>query len=98
MLTGDGARTARALAAEAGIDDVSAEQLPDDKAAAVTELVRNNLVIALLPPAVIPDGDDLRTISVTSGPTRVEYLAWSGFNASPAAEAFLDGLAVTDRG
>ncbi|MDI3403617.1 LysR substrate-binding domain-containing protein [Streptomyces cavernicola] len=59
-------------------------------------LVKNNLVIALLSPAVIPDSDELRTIPVTSGPTRVEYLAWSGFNVSPVAQAFLEGLAATE--
>ncbi|MBM2619323.1 cation-translocating P-type ATPase [Actinoplanes sp. LDG1-06] len=35
MLTGDNTRTAQALARSAGIDDVRAEQLPQDKAAAV---------------------------------------------------------------
>jgi hypothetical protein len=39
---------------------------------------------------VIPDCEELRTIPVTAGPTRVEYLAWSSFNPSPAARAFLD--------
>nr|WP_156229294.1 cation-translocating P-type ATPase [Corynebacterium comes] len=38
MLTGDNARTARALAAAAGITDVRAELRPEDKARAVTEL------------------------------------------------------------
>ena len=56
-------------------------------------LVRQGLVIALLSPAVIPTGsDDLRTVPVTAGPTRVEYLAWSSFNPAPAAQAFLDSL------
>lgn len=55
-------------------------------------LVRRGLVVALLSPAVVPAGDGLRTIPVTGGPTRVEYLAWSGFNPSPAARAFLDGI------
>lgn len=56
-------------------------------------LVRQGLVIALLPPAVIPtDCDDLLTNPVTAGPTRVEYLAWSSFNPSPAARSFLDSL------
>lgn len=55
-------------------------------------LVRHNLVIALLSPAVVPTSDDLRTIPVSEGPKRVEYLAWSGFNPSPAAQAFLDSL------
>ena len=38
MLTGDNARTARALAAQAGIEDVRAELRPEDKAAAIAEL------------------------------------------------------------
>lgn len=50
MLTGDNHRTARALADEAGIDDVRAEQLPADKAAAVDELTRQR------PTAMIGDG------------------------------------------
>lgn len=56
-------------------------------------LVEQGLVVALLPPAVIPDGrDGLRTIPVSAGPTRIEYLAWSSFNPAPAAQAFLEGL------
>ena len=38
MLTGDNTRTARALAAEAGVTDVRAELRPEDKAQAVTGL------------------------------------------------------------
>ncbi|MFD3942729.1 heavy metal translocating P-type ATPase [Streptomyces sp. NPDC058579] len=38
MLTGDNARTAAAIGAAAGIDDVRAELLPQDKARIVTEL------------------------------------------------------------
>lgn len=38
MLTGDNARTARAIAAELGIDDVRADLKPDDKVAAVKAL------------------------------------------------------------
>lgn len=59
----------------------------------ILDLVRQGLVVALLSPAVIPgDSDDLRTIPVTAGPTRIEYLAWSSFNPAPAAKAFLDIL------
>jgi DNA-binding transcriptional LysR family regulator len=59
----------------------------------ILDLVRQGLVVAMLAPAVIPSGtDDLRTIPVAAGPTRVEYLAWSSFNPSPAAQAFLDTL------
>nr|WP_248152535.1 cation-translocating P-type ATPase [Microbacterium aoyamense] len=50
MLTGDNARTARAIAQEAGITDVRAEQLPADKATAIDELV------AIRPTAMVGDG------------------------------------------
>lgn len=50
MLTGDNSRTAQALAAQAGITDVHAEQLPADKATTVTELTRTR------PTAMIGDG------------------------------------------
>lgn len=60
--------------------------------ALLCDLVVEGLALALLAPGVVPAGDGLRTIPVTDGPTRVEYLAWSGFNPSPAAQAFLAGL------
>jgi cation-transporting ATPase G len=50
MLTGDNARTARSLAAQAGIDDVRAELRPEDKAAAIGELSQAGAV------AMIGDG------------------------------------------
>ncbi|HMN40377.1 MAG TPA: cation-translocating P-type ATPase [Phycisphaerales bacterium] len=50
MLTGDNARTAAALAAQAGITDVRAELRPEDKATAVTELSKSQ------PTAMIGDG------------------------------------------
>lgn len=50
MLTGDDSRTAHALAAEAGILDVRAEQRPEDKADAVTRLM------TVGPTAMIGDG------------------------------------------
>lgn len=50
MLTGDNAHTAGAIAQEAGIVDVRAEQLPTDKAAAIDELVRTQ------PTAMVGDG------------------------------------------
>ncbi|WP_449277629.1 LysR family transcriptional regulator [Leucobacter sp. GX24907] len=59
----------------------------------ILDLVGQGLVVALLSPAVIPSGsENLRTIPVTAGPTRIEYLAWSNFNPTPAAKAFLDSL------
>lgn len=53
-------------------------------------LVRQDLAVALLAPAVISPSEDLATVPVTGGPTRIEYLAWSDFNPSPAALALLD--------
>jgi len=50
MLTGDNARTARALAAQAGIGDVRAELRPEDKATAIGELSKAGSV------AMIGDG------------------------------------------
>lgn len=50
MLTGDNARTAHALAAQAGIADVRAELRPEDKAAAIGGLSR------IAPVAMIGDG------------------------------------------
>ncbi|MBN9630450.1 heavy metal translocating P-type ATPase [Leifsonia sp. L25] len=50
MLTGDNARTAAALAAQAGINDVRAELRPEDKAAAVMDLSKSK------PTAMIGDG------------------------------------------
>ncbi|MEV8169229.1 cation-translocating P-type ATPase [Microbacterium paraoxydans] len=50
MLTGDNERTARAIAAQAGIDDVRAEQLPADKAHAIESLT------TVRPTAMVGDG------------------------------------------
>jgi DNA-binding transcriptional LysR family regulator len=55
-------------------------------------LVRQNLAVALLAPAMIPASSALRAIPVTDGPTRIQYLAWSDFNPSPATRAFLDAV------
>ncbi|MFY0409392.1 heavy metal translocating P-type ATPase [Solicola sp. PLA-1-18] len=50
MLTGDNSRTAHALAAEVGITDVRAEQMPGDKSAAIEALSRTR------PTAMVGDG------------------------------------------
>ncbi|PSM16066.1 cadmium-translocating P-type ATPase [Nitratireductor sp. StC3] len=48
MLTGDNDRTARAVAAEVDIDEVRAELLPEDKVAAITELVASHDMVAMI--------------------------------------------------
>lgn len=57
-------------------------------------LVRQNLAVTLLPAAMVPASSDLRTIPVVDGPTRIQYLAWSDFNPSPATRAFLAAVPV----
>jgi len=48
MLTGDNARTARAVAAEVGIDEVRAELLPEQKVAAIEDLVATHKMVAMI--------------------------------------------------
>ncbi|MEZ5262776.1 MAG: heavy metal translocating P-type ATPase [Acidimicrobiales bacterium] len=48
LLTGDNERTARTVAAEVGIDEVVAEVLPADKAAAVARLQADGHVVAMV--------------------------------------------------
>jgi P-type Cu+ transporter len=48
LLTGDNEQTARAVAAEVGIDDVIADVLPADKAAVVSRLQNDGAVVAMV--------------------------------------------------
>lgn len=48
MLTGDNKSTARAVAAEVGIDEVRAELLPEDKVIAIEELVGSHQLVAMI--------------------------------------------------
>ena len=48
MLTGDNERTARAVAAEVGIDEVRAELLPEQKVEAIEELVASHDMVAMI--------------------------------------------------
>ncbi|WP_217632653.1 cation-translocating P-type ATPase [Marinobacter sp. AC-23] len=48
MLTGDNERTARAVAAEVGIDEVRADLLPEDKVTAIEELIASYNVVAMI--------------------------------------------------
>ncbi len=48
MLTGDNARAAQAIGAAAGVDEVRAELLPEDKVAAVRQLLEAHGVVAMV--------------------------------------------------
>ncbi|SOD84604.1 transcriptional regulator, LysR family [Streptomyces sp. Ag109_G2-15] len=64
----------------------------------ITRLIARGLGIALLPSAFIrplaADDPRLALVPVVDGPHRIEYLAWSRFNPSPATRAMLDVLGV----
>ncbi|WP_330310158.1 MULTISPECIES: LysR family transcriptional regulator [unclassified Streptomyces] len=64
----------------------------------ITRLIARGLGVALLPSAFIrplaADDPALALVPVADGPHRIEYLAWSRFNPSPATRAMLDVLGV----
>jgi DNA-binding transcriptional LysR family regulator len=53
------------------------------------EVVRQGLAVALLSRDTVPEGDHLRILDVSDGPSRIQHLAWSDFNPSPAATALV---------
>lgn len=83
------AQSDRAFAAAGVRREVAFEAM---NVALVLDLVRNGLVVALLAPALVAAEPGVRAIGLADGPTRVEYLAWSAFNPSPAALALLEFL------
>ncbi|MFI9611903.1 LysR family transcriptional regulator [Streptomyces sp. NPDC052023] len=64
----------------------------------MTRLIARGLGVALMPSAFIGPvaaaDPELALVPVTDGPRRVECLAWSRFNPSPATRAVLDVLGV----
>ncbi|MFF0110164.1 heavy metal translocating P-type ATPase [Streptomyces hirsutus] len=75
MLTGDNARIAAAIAAAAGIDDVRAELLPQDKARIVTELQTRG------PVAMV--GDGINDAPPWPPPTRAsQWAPWAATSPS----------------
>lgn len=59
------------------------------------DLVRQDLAIALFPPAFLPPDASVAVVPVADGPIRIEYLAWSDFNPTPAAAALLNLLRMS---
>lgn len=84
----DQAFTAAGLRRQVTLEATTAELL--------LALVRQDLAITLLPPGVVPADPALTSITVTDGPRRAQHLAWSDFNPSPAARAFVD-LVISSR-
>lgn len=58
----------------------------------ILDLVRHGLAVALLPSMFATPTPELSVLSVADGPRRVEHVAWSDFNPSPATRAFLELL------
>ncbi|MBL8577018.1 MAG: cadmium-translocating P-type ATPase [Mesorhizobium sp.] len=48
MLTGDNAATAKAIAADLGVDEVKADLMPEDKVAAITALQKKGMKVAMV--------------------------------------------------
>jgi DNA-binding transcriptional LysR family regulator len=92
------AQSDRAFAAAGLVRDVAYEA---GVVELIIRLITRGLGVALLPSAFIrplaADDPDLALVPVVDGPHRVEYLAWSRFNPSPATRAMLDVLGVRPR-
>ncbi len=86
MLTGDNERTARAVAAEVGIDEVRAELLPEDKVKAIEELVETHDMVAMI-------GDGVNDAPAMA---RAHYAIAMGAVGSDAAIETADIALMTD--
>lgn len=86
MLTGDNERTARAVAAEVGIDEVRAELLPEDKVRAIEELVTDHDMVAMI-------GDGVNDAPAMA---RAHYAIAMGAVGSDAAIETADIALMTD--
>ena len=60
----------------------------------ISRLVEHNLGVAMLPSAYAPQLTGVATVEVTDAPARVEYVIWSRFDRTPAANAFLTLLDI----
>ncbi|MBF6353163.1 LysR family transcriptional regulator [Nocardia higoensis] len=77
----------------AGLDrDVAYEVSSADY---MVRLVAENLCVAMMAAAYVPQLTDVVTVEVADAPTRVEYVVWSRYRRTPAATAFLAEMGIT---
>ncbi len=86
MLTGDNEQTARAVAAEVGIDEIRAQLLPEDKVAAIEELAKQHEMVAMI-------GDGVNDAPAMA---RAHYAVAMGAVGSDAAIETADIALMTD--
>ncbi|MET8799619.1 LysR family transcriptional regulator [Nocardia sp. NPDC004568] len=80
--------------AAAGIDREVAFEV--SSAEYIARLVEQDLGVAMLPSAYVPQLTGIATVEVSDAPARVEYLVWNSLSRTPAAAAFLAILDVPD--
>lgn len=78
--------------AAAGIDREVAFEV--SSAEYIARLVEQDLGVAMLPSAYVPQLTGVVTVEVSDAPARVEYIVWNSFSRTPAATAFLAVLDI----
>ncbi|MEV0105328.1 LysR substrate-binding domain-containing protein [Nocardia sp. NPDC050799] len=78
--------------AAAGIDREVAFEV--SSAEYIARLVEQDLGVAMLPSAYVPQLTGVVTVAVSDAPARVEYIVWNSFSRTPAAAAFLAVLDI----